>query len=50
MRRFESDHPQWAAQIADAVVWLARAEAVTGQRSAEDAIANAERRLQRYYR
>ena len=39
-----------AAVMADYVLVDMFAEAVTGQRSPEDAIANAERRLQRYYR
>ena len=42
--------PASAGAMADYVLVDMFAEAVTGQRSTEEAIANAERRLQRYYR
>ena len=42
--------PASAGAMADYVIVDMFAEAVSGQRSTEDAIANAERRLQLYYR
>ena len=42
--------PASAGVMADYVLVDMFAEAVTGQRSAEDAIANAARRIERYYR
>ena len=42
--------PASAGAMADYVLVDMFAEAVTGQRTTEEAIANAERRLQRYYR
>ena len=45
-----SGGPASAGAMADYVLVDMFAEAVTGQRTTEQAMANAERRLQRYYR